>query len=93
MKWSDYGALFLAATIVSFSLTDEIRDIKLVEATIAQRGQGKPYWTSFLSTVCIFRQYVVIPALTASVPFMVVSRTAIACFVQAPRTNDATRCS
>lgn len=92
MKWSDYGALFLAAMIVSFALTDEIRDIKLVEATIAQRGKGKPYWTSFLSAVCIFRQYVVIPVLTVSVPLLVVSHTAIARFVQAARAGDATCC-
>lgn len=43
MKLSDFAMLFIVATVVSFSLAAEIRDIKLCELTIHDRGGGCPW--------------------------------------------------
>ena len=43
MQLSDWAMLLLAATVVSFSLADEVRDIGLCEITIADRG-GSHNW-------------------------------------------------
>ena len=43
MQLSDQGMLLVASAIVSFSLADEIRDIKLCEITIAQRAGSQPW--------------------------------------------------
>eukprot|EP01046_Picozoa_sp_COSAG06_P009196 COSAG06_NODE_477_length_15216_cov_133.572402_2_plen_653_part_00 len=43
MQYSDGAMLGLASTIVGLNLADEIRDIKLCEITINDRGGGKPW--------------------------------------------------
>lgn len=71
MLVSDFVALGLCATVISFSLSAELRDVKLCEITIRARGDKFPMWRGFLLFVCTVRQYVVIPCIGISVPALV----------------------
>eukprot|EP01045_Picozoa_sp_COSAG04_P000725 COSAG04_NODE_19_length_39217_cov_21.535968_25_plen_227_part_00 len=70
MKTSDWGMWTLAAAVISFHLASEIRDIKLCEITIRDRG-GKTAWRFLLLFICTVRQFALVPMVAGAATFLV----------------------
>lgn len=75
MRYPDMAALLLIAHVIGLVAAIELRDIKLVQLAVARRASSTSGWiTLSLFVISATRQFALLPALSAVVPWMLLFR-------------------